>query len=106
MRNDRLDQGTATHPRQSGAMTRRPDADPDAEFLRMVVAAVAFVNVDAAGFDLGQRVQFGNYGLRVWPSKKMPCSSLACSTNWLPLGSVARVLRVPRRQGAARALST
>ena len=32
----------------------------------MVVAAVAFVDLGAAGFDLGNAVQFGNYGLRVW----------------------------------------
>jgi hypothetical protein len=38
----------------------------------MVVAAVAFVDVDAAGFDLDQRIQFANYGRR------------ACSTKWPP----------------------
>jgi hypothetical protein len=27
----------------------------------MVVTAVAFVDVDSAGFDPGQRLQFGNY---------------------------------------------
>ena len=34
-------------------------------------------------------VQFGNYGPKVWPSKGLPCSALACSTNWPPLGLVA-----------------
>jgi hypothetical protein len=47
----------------------------------MVVAAVAFVDVDAAGFDLGQRFQLGDDRPQGAASKGLPCSAVACSTN-------------------------
>jgi hypothetical protein len=34
--------------------------DPDAELLRVIVPAIAFVDVDAAGLDTGQLFQFGD----------------------------------------------
>src|SRR5215470_6978114 len=48
--------------RRIGAVTRRT-ADPDAELLGVVVATIAFVDVDAAGLDPGQRFQLGDH----WP---------------------------------------
>jgi hypothetical protein len=57
----------------------------------VVVAAIAFVDVDAAGLDPGQRFQLRDHRSKVWPSKGLPCSPLACSTNWRPLGLVAGV---------------
>ena len=64
MPNDLLNRGTTTHL----AADWRGDvlhlaADPDAELLGMVVAAIAFVDVDAAGLDPGQRFQRGDH----WP---------------------------------------
>ena len=62
----------------------------------MVLAAVAFVDPDAAGFDLGQRRPVR----QLWPQsvavEKLPCIALAWSTNWLPLGLVAGVARAGR----------
>ena len=81
MPNDRLNRGTTTHL----AADWRGDvlhlaADPDAELLGMVVAAIAFVDVDAAGLDPGQPSPAITCA-RVWPSNGLPCSALACSTN-------------------------
>src|SRR5215472_6266910 len=52
--NDWLDRTRRPVLRQIGVMARRPDANPVAKFLCMVVAAVAFIDVDALDFDLGQ----------------------------------------------------
>src|SRR5215469_18723710 len=59
MPNDRLDSGAATHlAADRGGDAAHLAADPDAEFLGVVVAAIAFVDVDATGLDPGQRFQF------------------------------------------------
>ena len=60
--------------------------DPDAERLRVVVAAIALVDVDAPDLDAGVLSTSATTGPSVWPSKGLPCSALACSTNWPPLG--------------------
>jgi hypothetical protein len=62
----------------------------------MVVAAVAFVDVVRLVSISVNAVQFGNYDFRVWPSKKLRCSALTCSTK---LGLVAGIARA-RRMGA------
>jgi len=55
--NDRLDCGAATHfATDRGGDAAHLAADPDAELLRMIVAAIAFVDVDAPGLDPGQRL--------------------------------------------------
>src|SRR5437773_8648437 len=51
-------------------------ADPDAELLFVIVAAITLVDMDAAGLNAGLL---------------LPCKALACSTNWPPLGLVAGV---------------
>src|SRR5262249_8205984 len=58
--NDRLNSGAPFHL----AADRRGDAarlagDPDPELLLVIVAAIALVDMDAAGLDPGQRFQFG-----------------------------------------------
>ena len=61
MPNDRLDGGAATHlPADRGGDAAQLAADPDTELLGVVVAAVTFVDVDAAGLDPGQRFELGN----------------------------------------------
>src|ERR1700726_4286493 len=90
MADDRLDCGAPFHL----AADRSGDpahlaADPDPELLFVIVAAVAFVDMDAAGFDPGLLLQFGDD--RPQPSNGFPCSALVCSTNWPPLGLVAGV---------------
>src|SRR5215471_21243377 len=68
--NDRLDRraaahlaadrsGDAAHP--GSGPGRALAADPDAELLCVIVAAVAFVDVNAAGLDPGQRFQLGDH---------------------------------------------
>ena len=57
-----VDRGAAAHL----AADRGGDAvhlavDPDAELLGVVVAAIAFVDVNAAGLDPGQRLQLGDH---------------------------------------------
>ncbi len=59
---DRLDRGAALHL----AADRTGDAtdlagDPDPELVRMVVAAIAAIDMNAAGFDPGQLFQFGDH---------------------------------------------
>jgi hypothetical protein len=74
-------------------------ADPDAELLFVIVAAVA------PGLRRGRRLSTwmrrvstpvscsssAMTGPIVCPSNGLPCSALACSTNWPPLGLVAEV---------------
>ena len=58
---DRLDGGTALHlaPDQSGHSADLA-GDPDPELLLVIVAAIALVDVDAAGFDPGQFFEVGD----------------------------------------------
>jgi hypothetical protein len=50
--NDRLDGGAAAHlAADRGGDAAYLTTDPDAELLGVVVAAIAFVDVDAAGLD-------------------------------------------------------
>jgi hypothetical protein len=80
--NDRLDRGAAPHlAADRGSDAAHLATDPDAELLRMVVAARAFVDMDAVSPDPGQRLQLGDDRPKVSPSKGLPCSALACSTN-------------------------
>jgi hypothetical protein len=59
--NDRLDRSAATHlAADRGGDAAHLAADPDAELLGVVMAAIAFVDMDAAGLDPGQRFQLGN----------------------------------------------
>jgi hypothetical protein len=45
--------------------------DPDAEFIAVVVAAIAFVDMDTTGFDPGQMLQLGFLFVRwVLPTTK------------------------------------
>src|SRR5262249_21433977 len=60
--NDRLDRGTAAHlAADRGSDAAHLAADPDAEFVCVVVTAIALVDMDAAGLDPGQRFQFGDH---------------------------------------------
>jgi hypothetical protein len=62
MADDRLDGGSSTHlAADGGGDGAHLAADPDAEFVRMVVAAIALVDMDAAGLDAGQRLQPGDH---------------------------------------------
>ena len=79
---NRLDRGEAPHL----ASDRRDDAahlvaDPDAELLRVIAAAIGLIDVDAAGLDPGQRLRLGDDRPKVWPSRGLLCRALACSTN-------------------------
>jgi hypothetical protein len=74
--------------RQDGAY----DACGDPELVRVIVAAITLVDMDAARLDADELSHLGEHGAeRVWPSKGLPCSALACSTNWPPLGWVTGV---------------
>jgi hypothetical protein len=58
---DGLDRGAATHlAADRGGDATHLGADPDAELLQVIVPAGAFVDMDAAGLDPGQRLQLGN----------------------------------------------
>jgi hypothetical protein len=60
--NDGLDRSAATHlAADRGGDAAHLAADSDAEFLGVVVAAVTFVDVDAAGLDPGQRFELGDH---------------------------------------------
>jgi hypothetical protein len=90
--NDWLDRSAGAHlAADRGGDAAHLAADPDAELLSMVVAAVAFVDVDAAGLDPSQRFQLGDHRPQSRPSKGLPCNAFASSTNWPPLGFVAGV---------------
>ena len=52
-----------------------------------------FLGVDAAGFDLGQRGPVRQLRPQSLVIEKIAVQRLACSPNWLLLGSVARVDR-------------
>jgi hypothetical protein len=79
--NDRLDSDAATHlAADRGGDAAHLAADPDAEFLGMVMTAIAFVDVDAAGLDPVSASSSAMTGPRVWTSKGLPCNALAYST--------------------------
>jgi hypothetical protein len=59
----------------------------------MVVAAVAFVDVDAAGFDLGQRRPVRQLRPQSVAVKKIAAQRLGVKLNWLPLGLVPGIAR-------------
>src|SRR4029077_18149609 len=74
-------------------------ADPDAELLFVIVAAITlglrrgrllstWMRRAAAPVCCASSVMTGP---SVWPSNGLPCKALACSTNWPPLGLVAEV---------------
>ena len=87
---DRLDCGAPFHLAADwGSDAARLAGNPDSELLLVIVATITLVDMDAAGFDPGQRFQFG-YD-RSWPSNGLPWSALAWSTNWPPLGFVTGV---------------
>ncbi len=70
---DRLDGGTALHlaPDQSGHSADLA-GDPDPELLLVIVAAIALVDVDAAGFDPGQFFEVGERGCPCWSASGAP----------------------------------
>jgi hypothetical protein len=91
MPNDRLDGGAAAHlAADRGGDAAHLAADPDAKFLGVGVAAIAFVDVDAAVATPVSASSSAITGPKVWPSKGLPCRALAC-TNWPPLGLLAGV---------------
>ena len=62
MADDRLDRGAALHlTADRGGDTAELVADPDAERLFVIVAAKAFVDMNAAGLDAGQLLQLGDH---------------------------------------------
>jgi hypothetical protein len=73
--NDRLDRGAAAHlAADRGGDAAHLAADSDAELLGVIVAAIAFVDVDAAGLDPGQRFQLGDdrsQGVAIGPSSRV-----------------------------------
>jgi hypothetical protein len=62
MADDGLDGGAALHLAADGSGDA-PDlaADPDAELVGMIVAAIALIDMDALGFDAGELFQIGDY---------------------------------------------
>lgn len=61
MSNDRFDGGAAAHlAADRGGDAAHLAADPDTELLGVVMAAIAFVDMDAAGLNPGQRFQLGD----------------------------------------------
>jgi hypothetical protein len=62
MADDGLDRGSAAHlAADGGSDTAHLAADPDTEFVRVAVAAIALVDMNAAGLDAGQRLQLGDH---------------------------------------------
>jgi len=79
---DRLDCGPSFHlafDRGSGASHLAGDPDPEA--VRVVVAAIALVDVDAPNLDAGVFLQIGDGGRERMAVEGMPWSALACRTN-------------------------
>jgi hypothetical protein len=63
MADERLDRGSAFHLSADGSGDApHLAADPDPELVRMVVAAIALVDMDAAGLDAGEPLQIGDDG--------------------------------------------
>ncbi len=92
MADHRLNGGPSLHlAANGGGDTADLARDPDAELLRMVMAAVALVDMDATGLNTGQRFEIGVTGPSVRPSRGSPCRAWAWSTNWPPLGTVTGV---------------
>lgn len=92
MADDRLESRATLHLATDGSgdaadLTRDPDPEP----VRVVVAAVPFVDMDAASLYAGELLHVGEYGPSVCPSKGLPCSALAWSTNCPPFGDVRGV---------------
>jgi len=59
--NDRFDGGAAAHlAADRDGDAAHLSADPDAKLAGVVMAAIAFIDVDAAGLDPGQRLQLGD----------------------------------------------
>ena len=63
MADDGLDGGAALHLAPDGGGDAADlAADPDPELVRMVVAAIALVDMDAAGLDAGELLEVGDDG--------------------------------------------
>jgi hypothetical protein len=90
-----LGRGAALHlAADGGGEAAHLAADPDSELLRIGVAAIALVDVDAASLNAREPLQVVDHGSSVWPSKGLPCSAFAWSTNCPPLGAVTGVVRL------------
>ena len=76
--NDRLDRSAVTHlAADRGGDTAYLAADPDAEFLGVVVAAIALSTWMRRISTPVSASSSAMTGPRVWPSKGLPCSALA-----------------------------
>jgi hypothetical protein len=75
--NDGFDGGATAHLAANG-LGDTPDlaGDPDLEPVRMVVAAIALVAVDAANRNTCELFEIGDDGASVWPSYGLPCRRL------------------------------
>jgi hypothetical protein len=90
MADARVDRGAAFHFAAGRSdHPARLTGVPDAELRLMVVAVTALIDVDAAGLNPSQPLKVDDTGPSVWPSKGLPCSALAWSTNWPLFGLVA-----------------
>jgi hypothetical protein len=61
--------------------------------MRVIVAAIALVDLDAAGLDAGQPLQLGDDRAQGVAVERVAGQALACSTNWPPceaLGTVSK----------------
>ncbi|MDA9497743.1 hypothetical protein XI05_09640 [Bradyrhizobium sp. CCBAU 11357] len=89
---DGLDSRTTLHLAPDGSRDAADLArDPDPEPVRVVVAAVPFVDMDAPSLHAVSFSMSATTGPSVCPSKGLPCSALAWSTNCPPFGDVTGV---------------
>jgi len=94
---DGLDSGAALHlAAGGGGGSANLAADPDLEPVGMIVAAIALIDMDVLGLDTGELFHIGNHWARVWPSKGLPCTALAWSTNCSAVYLITpQAMRVP-----------
>lgn len=89
---DVLDSRTTLHLAPDGSRDAADlPRDPDPEPVRMVVATVSIVDEDAASLHAVSFSMSAITGPRVCPSKGLPCSAMAWSTNCPPFGEVTGV---------------
>lgn len=89
----RLDGGPALHlatDRLGHPTDLARDEDPEA--VRVAVAAIAAVDMDAADGDAGEPFHTGDHGSERVAVERITVQRLACSTNWPPFGRVTGVV--------------
>jgi hypothetical protein len=66
--------------------------DPDPEFVGMIVAAITFVDMDAAGLDPGQRFELGDHRSQGMAVKRVAVQGLGVQHELPALGPGRRVV--------------